>query len=606
MYTKIAVIDSGVNLEHPDLKNARIVSLYINSDKNFEITQSSNDSYGHGTACAWIIHNEFPEAEIYSIQVLSKEGTADAGIVIEALKWCITNGIKYINLSMGSFSTRYLDMFNEVGDLASRNEVSIFSALNDEGFASIPASLPGYIGVFSDSDLSKGQYSWDEEKGVIGCFGKMQRVGWPNSPFYAFLCGSSFATAHAVGQIAKMISSERIEAGSNVIEFIKANATVVKKKIREKYNHNDETIYLNNSSPFEIKKATIYGYTKEMHALIKYNKLTNIEIMDIFDSSWSGNIGKKIKYNNREIQIKLIGSDVQLNSDAIIVSKVNKLSRLTGVDFLKKAIEFGIEQKQNIYSLEYVDYYMYPSLFEKAKKENLRIRHPLITEKELAHAKSILEIYGHLGTQIPIVGVFGTGTSQGKFTLQIKLRETFESDGVKVKNIGTEMHSELFGFESFYPLEILKSIRFSQWDMMEYLKGEMRRLEIENPKPDIIVVGSQSGTIPKSYAIKNTVGTLPSIAFLMGTVPHCYILVFNAKDDAKYVSDTISAIQSIGKGKVICMVFSPVLIDKGQEKRLSIKEIENVRAYWEKLFSINVFTNDESAKIAESVYRYFK
>ena len=55
MYTKIAVIDSGVNLEHPDLKNARIVSLYINSDKNFEITQSSNDSYGHGTACAWII-----------------------------------------------------------------------------------------------------------------------------------------------------------------------------------------------------------------------------------------------------------------------------------------------------------------------------------------------------------------------------------------------------------------------------------------------------------------------------------------------------------------------------------------------------------------------
>ena len=54
------------------------------------------------------------------------------------------------------------------------------------------------------------------------------------------------------------------------------------------------------------------------------------------------------------------------------------------------------------------------------------------------------------------------------------------------------------------------------------------------------------------------------------------------------------------------MVFSPVLIDKGQEKRLSIKEIENVRAYWEKLFSINVFTNDESAKIAESVYRYFK
>ena len=51
---------------------------------------------------------------------------------------------------------------------------------------------------------------------------------------------------------------------------------------------------------------------------------------------------------------------------------------------------------------------------------------------------------------------------------------------------------------------------------------------IEQSEPDIIVVGGQSGVIPRSFYDKSQSYTLSSLILLFGTVPDAYILLVNS------------------------------------------------------------------------------
>lgn len=99
---KIAVIDSGINSQHPDLKVAGGASM---------ITGSSpfTDGNGHGTHVAGIIgalNNTYgvvgaaPDAQIYSVKVLSSNGAGSLENVLNGIQWAIDQEMDIINLSL--------------------------------------------------------------------------------------------------------------------------------------------------------------------------------------------------------------------------------------------------------------------------------------------------------------------------------------------------------------------------------------------------------------------------------------------------------------------------------------------------------------------------
>jgi thermitase len=113
---KIAVIDTGVDLQHPGLKGVagdtrQPNHLAPSSDwKDFvdgdslpqDMPGNTNEGYGHGTGVAGVILQVAPYATIMPIRVLNSDGAGDVTQVTSAIQWAVDHGAKIINLSLGT------------------------------------------------------------------------------------------------------------------------------------------------------------------------------------------------------------------------------------------------------------------------------------------------------------------------------------------------------------------------------------------------------------------------------------------------------------------------------------------------------------------------
>jgi uncharacterized NAD-dependent epimerase/dehydratase family protein len=567
---KIAVIDTGVDSSHPEFSNIDIKQYYFDNGI-IKKSEDSNDDFGHGTACAWLIHRISKSAEIISFKCLDKNGISDGKNIIEAIRWCIKNKIDIINLSFGAINNNLEDEFKAVGELAYRSNVLIFASCHDSGYLGVPAKLKNYIPVWGKSVKGKQSYYYLDNRFIT--HGGRQRVAWTN-PLYIFVEGSSFATSRMVGIAALLKAKYKNSNNSEIVKMLIQNAEEA--SCEKILPVQCDRVSLHNSDSFPIKKAVIFSFTKEMHHLIKFNDLTNIEITGIVDLPFKSTINKHlsdvIADVKKDIKITSNLESALSDCDTVIISRTSLYEGIIQKDILKDALSTAIKFNKNIFSLEYIDVNMFPDIFEEAKKKKIKIRHPIINMENANSVSVYRQLYGHISNSTPIVGIFGTGVSQGKFTVQLSLRRIFLQLGYNVCNYGTETHSELFGFEGFYPLEMEKSIRTPDTNMIEFIQGDLRRIEIEM-KPDIIFVGGQSGTVPFSYSTNSREFTLPTLSFLMATIPHTYILTINLFDGFSYIRDTINVIEGLGKAKIIAFATSK---RTKKENSSSMSDLENI------------------------------
>ena len=160
---KIAILDSGVKVEHPDFKVCKIKNYLISNDKYLKDDIGDVD-FGHGTACAWLIHKIAPKAEIFSFRCFDKSGRGDVQKILNTLHWCIQNDIDIINLSFGAFSSLYLNEFELVGQEAKQKNTLIFASCHDSGYMSIPAKLENYVAVCGKSVKGKYKYYYSDNR----------------------------------------------------------------------------------------------------------------------------------------------------------------------------------------------------------------------------------------------------------------------------------------------------------------------------------------------------------------------------------------------------------------------------------------------------------
>ena len=128
----IAIIDTGVDTEHPDLKD----NMWVNEKEKNGVTGKDDDGNGivddihgydfvnqtggmadfngHGTHCAGIAaavgHNGIgitganPDALIMPITVMQSDGTGDVATIIKGIDYAAANGADVISMSLGGYS----------------------------------------------------------------------------------------------------------------------------------------------------------------------------------------------------------------------------------------------------------------------------------------------------------------------------------------------------------------------------------------------------------------------------------------------------------------------------------------------------------------------
>jgi YD repeat-containing protein len=154
--TVVAVVDSGVDFAHPDLKNNRwanpseVAANGEDDDRNGLVDDTHGwdfvadsgvirDEQGHGTSVAGLIAAEGDngagiagvmwQAGVMSLRVLDSAGTGDVAAAVEAIDYAVRHGAQVINCSWGTEAeSRFLrDAIERAG---SRGVVVVASAGN--------------------------------------------------------------------------------------------------------------------------------------------------------------------------------------------------------------------------------------------------------------------------------------------------------------------------------------------------------------------------------------------------------------------------------------------------------------------------------------------
>lgn len=149
---RVAVVDSGVDADHPVLEG----SVDIGDGVDFAVDPSGEviathgphgDVFGHGTACAGIIHVLAPEARITSVRVLGPNLSGKAAAFHAGLVWAVEQGFDVINLSLGTGKKEWALAFHDICDRAYFGNSFVVTAANNVNRPSYPSLFASVASV---------------------------------------------------------------------------------------------------------------------------------------------------------------------------------------------------------------------------------------------------------------------------------------------------------------------------------------------------------------------------------------------------------------------------------------------------------------------------
>jgi thermitase len=229
----IAIIDTGVSLDHPDLKSKIVPGFdFVDNDK------TPNDTEGHGTHCAGIaaaktnnktgVAGVCPNCSIMAVRVIGPDGVGMVSDVSNGIIWAADHGAKVISLSLGSPSSTLTQ--KEAIDYAEKKGAIVIAAAGNDG-----VSTPFYPAYYKET-LAVGASEKDDTKAAFSNFGSWVNVAAPGTSImstmpekqYTYKSGTSMAAPFVAGLAGLIYSHLKQEATPlrvrNIIENTADNA----------------------------------------------------------------------------------------------------------------------------------------------------------------------------------------------------------------------------------------------------------------------------------------------------------------------------------------------------------------------------------------------
>ncbi len=218
---KVAVIDTGIDLTHPDLAaNIKGGASFVSG------VASPNDDNGHGTHVAGTIAaiddsngvvGVAPKAYLYAVKVLDSTGSGYISDIISGIQWAVANRMQVVNMSFGGGGD--VQAMHDAIIAASRAGIVLVAAAGNSGpganTVGYPAKYPEVIAVgahdrsnFVTSFSSRGP---EVEVSAPG----LSILSTTKGGLSGTMSGTSMASPHVAGAAALLIGSAIADANGN-------------------------------------------------------------------------------------------------------------------------------------------------------------------------------------------------------------------------------------------------------------------------------------------------------------------------------------------------------------------------------------------------------
>jgi thermitase len=207
----IAILDTGVDLDHPDLASKIISNI------NFSGSNTTDDVYGHGThvagIAAAITNNGIGVAglgyscNIMNVKVLGDNGAGTYSAIAVGIIWAADNGAQIINLSLGG-SDASSTLEDAINYAWSKGVVVVAAAGNNGN------TVPVYPAYYANC-IAVAATDANDEKPLWSNYGDWVDIAAPGRDIYSTLkdgsygykSGTSMSTPHVAGLAALVFTT---------------------------------------------------------------------------------------------------------------------------------------------------------------------------------------------------------------------------------------------------------------------------------------------------------------------------------------------------------------------------------------------------------------
>lgn len=268
----IAIVDSGLNYNHPDLANNillnpnEIPDNHIDDDKNgfvddvvgVDLVNQSNlpmDDSDHGTHVSGLaassVNGVAPRASLLGVKVINAMGGGDAATIAGGIMYAVDRKVDVINLSLGADGIIFEKTLKKAIDYAEAKGVLVVVAAGNETTnidqkKLYPASYKNKNIVTVAASTYGGdltQYSnWGQESVDLAAPGGSYEVDgsgiistsyFPTVSFYLEMAGTSMATPIVAGAAA-VLKSARASLSANEIRTLLLKNVSLKPQLKGK------------------------------------------------------------------------------------------------------------------------------------------------------------------------------------------------------------------------------------------------------------------------------------------------------------------------------------------------------------------------------------